>query len=174
MNKSELKRLIVEFHEYKLPDSIERDIDIDMSTDKVITLVGPRRAGKTYLLYNLIKHLEASGVDRRDMIMINFEDPLVYPFTARDPTIEIYHWKPPGTETDFIIKRGPIIEEAIQVAWDVEDPKTRKREEYGLRDAMKQFGLNHGIIITADHEGKSDSEGAVIEYIPLWQWMLSM
>ena len=435
MNKNELKRLIVEFHEYKLPDSIERDIEIDMSTDKVITLVGPRRAGKTYLLYNLIKRLETSGVDRRDMIMINFEDPRIYPFTARDlldrtdayselypsshttylffdevqemeewergiehlhrrggykifitgsssrlgsqeiatqmrgrtlsylvlpfsfkeslearglkvdentryssqrfniinhldivmkwglfpevvltenddtkirilreyyntiflkdlveryrirnisllkemmkylvtnisnpfsiskyhrsigarykvskktvmtylnrledihfiylvdrysaslrkqsnspakdycidvgmrsavgfqfskdlgriaenlvfislmhrkakdPTIEIYHWKPPGTETDFIIKRGPAVVEAIQVAWDVEDPKTRKREEKGLMSALKQFGLDRGIIITADHEGRSNYGGGVIEYIPLWQWMLSM
>ncbi len=91
---------------------------------------------------------------------------------ARDPTIEIYHWKPRGTETDFIIKRGATIEEAIQVSWDVEDPKTRKREEKGLISALKQFGLDHGTIITADHEGRSDSDGVIIEYIPLWQWML--
>ena len=41
---------------------------------KIITLVGPRRAGKTFYLYQVMAGLESRGVARQEMLYINFED----------------------------------------------------------------------------------------------------
>ena len=50
-----LKRYLAEFEIKKLPDTLKRDIDVDLSLNKVIILAGIRRSGKTYELYNIMK-----------------------------------------------------------------------------------------------------------------------
>lgn len=47
-------------------------------------LVGIRRAGKSYLLYQRIQELLASGLDWSDMLYINFEDERLIDFKAED------------------------------------------------------------------------------------------
>jgi predicted AAA+ superfamily ATPase len=84
MNKESIKKIIIEFHESELPELIERDFEIDIETKKIITLIGPRRSGKTFILYIIINFLENSGVNRKDILYVNFEDPRIYPFTAAD------------------------------------------------------------------------------------------
>jgi predicted AAA+ superfamily ATPase len=93
MNKETIKKIIIEFHESQLPELIERDLDIDIETKKIVTLIGPRRSGKTFILFNIIKILENKGVDRKDIIYLNFEDPRIYPFTAPDINILIEAYK---------------------------------------------------------------------------------
>jgi len=62
MTKDNLKVVIKEFHESALPDLIERKALFDFSilqspVNKVITIIGPRRAGKTFFLFQIIKKL---------------------------------------------------------------------------------------------------------------------
>lgn len=68
------RRAIAEFMTMQFPDSIDREIDIDLSINKVIVIAGVRRAGKTYELFNIIKSLIKSGIPRENMLYINFED----------------------------------------------------------------------------------------------------
>ncbi len=50
-------------------------VPVHLSTDKAITIYGPRRAGKTYYLFWLIKQqLEANVWKIEDIIYVNFED----------------------------------------------------------------------------------------------------
>ena len=68
---------------------IERDLDIDFSIihspiKKIITIIGPRRAGKTYFLFQIIKKLLAKGGDITDIIYINFEDERILPMAPED------------------------------------------------------------------------------------------
>jgi len=56
--KENLKMVIREFHESAFPDLVERKTLFDFSLlhspiNKVITIIGPRRAGKTYFLFLL-------------------------------------------------------------------------------------------------------------------------
>lgn len=69
--KEEIKKTIVKYRE-NLPKNIYgRELEIqEMKFDKAIVIVGPRRAGKSYFLYNLAKREE-------NPIIINFEDALV-------------------------------------------------------------------------------------------------
>lgn len=85
MKEDVLKRLIVEFHESELPELIERKItDVDLETRKIISIIGPRRCGKTYYLYYLMKRLIQQGVDKTRLLYINFEDERILPFSVKE------------------------------------------------------------------------------------------
>lgn len=50
-------------------------IDLWMKSDEVVVIKGIRRSGKSTLMINRIKHLVSSGVDVKNILFINFEDP---------------------------------------------------------------------------------------------------
>jgi len=75
--KALLKQIIAQFHEESLPRPLPRAIelpDLPASVKKAIVLIGVRRCGKTWLLYQLIHQLLATGVKKEHIIYINFED----------------------------------------------------------------------------------------------------
>lgn len=89
MLKEKLKIIIKEFHDTPLPDLIERNQQINFSilqspVKKIITIIGPRRAGKTYFLFQIIKKLIAGKADITDILYINFEDERILPISAGD------------------------------------------------------------------------------------------
>jgi len=47
---------------------------VPLNLDKILILVGPRRAGKTFYLYQIMSELEKSGVQWAEMLYLNFED----------------------------------------------------------------------------------------------------
>ncbi len=51
---------------------VERNYALEMEANYV--LVGLRRAGKTYLLYQHIRRLLQSGVQKEQILFLNFED----------------------------------------------------------------------------------------------------
>ena len=69
-----LKTLISDFHSTGIPSGIiRRDLKVPLDVPKVVSIIGPRRAGKTWYLFSLIEQLQASaGVHR--IVYINFED----------------------------------------------------------------------------------------------------
>lgn len=85
---------------------------------------------------------------------------------------EIYYWKDKsGFEVDFVVRTGPNIQTLIQVCWNADDEKTRKREENSLIRACKEFKLNSGMILTEMLYETVQREGLTIEYYPLWRWL---
>lgn len=72
--KAQLKRIIADFHQTPLPEFRNRSLDVPLDMGKIVILVGPRRAGKTYCLFQLMDGLEKSGISRQEMLYINFED----------------------------------------------------------------------------------------------------
>jgi len=72
--KEVLKTIIREFHTRKLPELIKRELSLPFNSGKIITVIGPRRAGKTYLLYQHILTLIEKGVKKEKILYINFED----------------------------------------------------------------------------------------------------
>ena len=69
-----LKKIISDFHTQKLPKFKKRELKVPLDLDKILTIIGPRRAGKTWYLYQLIKELEDAGVKREQILYLNFED----------------------------------------------------------------------------------------------------
>ena len=83
---------------------------------------------------------------------------------------EIYYWTN-KYECDFITKDGNKLE-AIQVCYDIE--KSKERELNGLLDALINFKLNEGTIITENYEIEEKVDGKLIKFIPLWKWLLKI
>jgi len=76
------------------------------------------------------------------------------------------------TECDFVVREGSQITQLIQVCYQLTD-ENKEREIKGLKDAMHQYRLGKGIILTADREEQElhfhDKE---IVIIPVWKWLL--
>jgi hypothetical protein len=86
---------------------------------------------------------------------------------------EVYYWRSKsGREVDFLVRKGMKTMQAMQVCWDVDDQKTRQREVQGLAEALKEFKLTNGVVITEDFEGSEKVGGKNIAYVPLWKWLL--
>lgn len=86
---------------------------------------------------------------------------------------DVYYWKNNIGEVDFIVKDGLWPVEAIQVCWNLDDERTKKREVRALWSAMTEFDLDKGFIITEDTEGLEEIDGKQIYFIPMWKWFLN-
>lgn len=86
--------LIKDFHERRLPDPVERELRYPLETplNRAVVFSGPRRSGKTYLMYIGIKELLERGEDRDQILYVNFEDIRLAGATAQDlnDLLEVY------------------------------------------------------------------------------------
>lgn len=72
-----IKNLVAEWLEKEsFPQMIERDIDVtDVDQQSsILAIVGPRRSGKTWFMYQLIQKLLDKGVTKKDILFVDFED----------------------------------------------------------------------------------------------------
>jgi uncharacterized protein len=72
--KKIIKTIIKDFHLRSLPPFKLRHLKVPLDLGKIITIIGPRRAGKTYYLFQLIESLEKAGIKREQILYLNFED----------------------------------------------------------------------------------------------------
>ena len=77
-----------------------------------------------------------------------------------------------GNECDFLIMKGTFIVSAIQVSSDIRNNKTKKRETDGLIDALNEYNLEKGFILTMETEAKEEISGKEIIILPAWKYML--
>jgi predicted AAA+ superfamily ATPase len=72
--KEIIKKIIFDFQAKQLPTFYTRDLKVPLNIGKIISVIGPRRSGKTWYLYQLMGELATAGVSRKQIIYINFED----------------------------------------------------------------------------------------------------
>lgn len=74
--KNAIKEMLMRFHSSQLPQIIPRDIRFSefKKVNKVIVVIGPRRAGKTFVLYQLMKELLDADHQLKDIVYLNFEN----------------------------------------------------------------------------------------------------
>lgn len=77
------RRIIIDFQERSLRATIKRDIEVPLFSNKIITLIGVRRCGKTSILYKMIEELRKS-VDSKNIVYVNFEDDRLLGTTVGD------------------------------------------------------------------------------------------
>ncbi|RLE46533.1 ATP-binding protein [Candidatus Woesearchaeota archaeon] len=82
----------------------------------------------------------------------------------------VYYYKE-KQECDFLIKEGIKITQAIQVSFELNE-KNKRRELKGLLEAMKQFNLKKGLILTNNQEKELVIENKKIMIKPVWKWLL--
>ena len=69
-----LKTILKDFHSSPLPPFKPRQLQVPLDLGKIVTIVGPRRAGKTWYFFQLMSALEERGIQRTQFIYLNFED----------------------------------------------------------------------------------------------------
>lgn len=74
-------------------------------------------------------------------------------------------------ECDFIVKKGKKLF-AIQVAYELTE-KNKARELHGLINALNNYGLKQGYILTFNQDEEFKYEGKNIKVMPAWKWMLT-
>jgi len=68
------KEIVTNWKEFKIPALFSRDHNINLESDFIITISGPRRAGKTFICFQMIEELAKKGISRENILYINFED----------------------------------------------------------------------------------------------------
>ncbi len=76
MEKENIIDYLREYERFK-PKLIERELSVPLESQFVISIIGPRRAGKTYYLFQLSRKV-------KDYIYLNFEDSRLYGLTHKD------------------------------------------------------------------------------------------
>ncbi|MCB2219425.1 MAG: ATP-binding protein [Bacteroidetes bacterium] len=101
MNKDLLKKIIIENQE-RIPGLkvFPRGVNISDDTSTIIT--GPRRAGKTYMLYGTIQQLLEKGNDISEILYINFEDERLLEMSTKDLDTILESYKELYNKTPFI------------------------------------------------------------------------
>ena len=77
------KKLIVDSQERSYSGLSEREYEIPVDTNKIVSLIGVRRSGKTYMLYALIEELR-KDIPKENIVYINFEDDRLFPIELKD------------------------------------------------------------------------------------------
>ena len=72
--KNVLKTVIADFHTTRLRSSLKRNIELPVDSGIIISVIGVRRSGKTFLIYETIKRIIGNGIPKKNIIYINFED----------------------------------------------------------------------------------------------------
>ena len=86
MARKELFKSLIALSQAELPfERIEREIDLPVQPELIITIPGVRRAGKSSLLMLTVNKLLASGVKREQILWVNFDDERL----DRMPTAEL-------------------------------------------------------------------------------------
>ena len=94
-------------------------------------------------------------------------------YRNRTQVDQIYYYQGKG-ECDCVVQRGTVIDQLIQVTWDMTDEETRRREINGLVEAAETTGCRNLLIITADQQEKIDFDNGISIYvIPAWRWLLN-
>jgi len=82
MNKNEIIEILQDWNFWKkdLESGIERSTYLNklkdfLETNQIVVITGARRAGKSFLMRQLINNLISNGVSRDNILMVNFEDP---------------------------------------------------------------------------------------------------
>ena len=83
IERQNLIRVLSEWQLSDPPDTKPRDMNIPLNLDLIISIVGPRRAGKTFLMYDLIRKL-IRDIPKNNILYVNFENEYLTGMKATD------------------------------------------------------------------------------------------
>ncbi|MFY0673521.1 MAG: ATP-binding protein [Bacteroidia bacterium] len=128
MKKDKVKDIITDWVLRKPKATIAREIELPTNINKVVSIIGPRRCGKTYMLFDLVNKLSETH-PRENLIYINFEDDRLFPFSEEslDNFLTAYYELYPDKKNETVyfffdeIQDVPNWEKFIRRIYDTED-----------------------------------------------------
>ncbi|MCP4148646.1 MAG: ATP-binding protein [bacterium] len=102
MRKELIKEIIVDFHRAQLPELKKRELRVPLKSEKIISIIGVRRSGKTFFLYQVMEEL-LKIIGRKFIVYINFEDErLDFKRDELDLILQSYRELYPGTNPEEV------------------------------------------------------------------------
>ena len=97
-------------------------------------------------------------------------------FTAlRRVTPDIWYCKTRGgLEVDFLAQLHDRSRMLVQVCESMAAPQTRKRELAALTEAMAEYGLKSGTVVTRNEKDQIKVGAGKIEVVPAWRFLLNL
>jgi predicted AAA+ superfamily ATPase len=100
--KQSLEQLYGDFMERDLPALTERTFDFEPIEGKALALIGMRRAGKTYLCYQVMQTLLKRGIPKDNILYLNFEDDRLFEFELPDcqTILDVFYAQQPNKKSE--------------------------------------------------------------------------
>ena len=90
------------------------------------------------------------------------------------PELELFYYRTRNDrEIDFLIRKGHRVEQLIQVCYDINQPKTLKRELDALTEAAAELKCNNLLLLTWDREQLMEVNQFTVRLIPAYKWLIS-
>ncbi|MHA1719763.1 MAG: ATP-binding protein [Promethearchaeota archaeon] len=91
MNKEQVRRYLLDFYEKPIPIIHTRNYSLKPS-NRIQVLIGSRRVGKTFLLFQVIQQLIKKQIKKSNILYLNFEHPLLnsIQFDEMESLFELY------------------------------------------------------------------------------------
>ena len=84
---------------------------------------------------------------------------------------EVFYYKEKSFEIDFLVAKNGMVQELIQVSYQIASEKTRQREINGLVQGAKKFNCRKLTLITFSTEEVIAKNGETINIIPATKWL---
>jgi len=101
-NDATISKLIAEQNERPLPEIVSREVRLPTIPGKADALIGMRRSGKTYRLFDEIRRLLDEGVPRTRLLYLNLEDDRLgrADLATLDRALEVFYRRDPIARTE--------------------------------------------------------------------------
>lgn len=85
--------MLAEWKVWSPPRLVEREVGLPLNPSYIVAITGPRQAGKTFRLYQLVLELLEAGVPRSNILYVNFEHERLRRLDANDleDMVKVYH-----------------------------------------------------------------------------------
>lgn len=102
-----------------------------------------------------------------------YENLVAVELIKREGKENIFYWKSrQQEEVDFIVKYGENVRKIVQVCYELNDRKIKKREIKSLLKASNELRCSQLYVITHDYEAREEHNNKKIRFIPLHKWLL--
>ena len=128
-DRNRITRYIRDFQGWPLPEAVERELRLP-STKKILSIYGPRRCGKSFYLFQLIREAIATGTKKENLLYLNFEDTRLsdLEYSDLEDVLKLHYELHPGASDG-----------GMQVFLD--EPQTMKDWERAVRSLHDKGGL---------------------------------
>jgi len=91
------------------------------------------------------------------------------------PELDLFYYRTRNNrEIDFLVRKGHRVEQLIQVCYDINQPKTSKREIDALVEAAIELKCDNLLLITWDKEEIIVVNKLTIKLIPAYKWLIEI
>lgn len=91
------------------------------------------------------------------------------------PELGLFYYRTRNNrEIDFVIRRGHRIEQLIQVCYNMDQLRVKKRETDALKEAAKELNCTNLLLITWDKEETIETDTLKITILPAYKWLMNI